>query len=181
MQQSDLSSDFFSLFGLPVSFDVDMNALTGRYRELQRTVHPDKYANASDAERRISMQMAARVNEGYQLLRNPLSRARYLLELRGVQFNDSDTAFDPEFLMEQMELRERLADVNESASPEKELQAIRFVIDSRTKEIVTMLGEMLLKDDNESLKDSIDLTRKLQFFKKLKEELDELEDSLVDI
>jgi molecular chaperone HscB len=180
MRQSDLSSDFFSLFGLPVSFEVDISALTGRYRELQRAVHPDKYANASDAERRISMQMAARVNEGYQLLRNPLSRARYLLELRGVQFNDSDTAFDAEFLMEQMELRERLADVNESAGPEKELQAIRSEIDSRTKEIVTQLGEMLLKDDDDHLRQSVDLTRKLQFFKKLKEELDELEDNLVD-
>jgi molecular chaperone HscB len=181
MQQSDLSSDFFSLFGLPVSFEVDVSALTGRYRELQRAVHPDKHANASDAERRISMQMAARVNEGYQLLRDPLSRARYLLKLRGVQFNDSDTAFDNEFLMEQMELRERLAEVNENSNPEKELQAIRSVLDVRTREIIAQLGEIILNEDADHVKNSVELTRKLQFFRKLSEELDGLEDSLVDI
>ena len=104
MQAANLSDDFFVLFDLPVSFDVDLGALAERYREAQRAVHPDKFANASEAERRLSVQMAARVNEAHRVLKDPLARGRYLLELRGVDLDDMDTRFDGAFLMEQMEL-----------------------------------------------------------------------------
>ena len=80
---ADLSTTHFELFGLPLSFDVDMGQLDSRYRELQRTVHPDRFANASDQERRISMQQATQINEGYQVLKDSLRRGRYLLELCG--------------------------------------------------------------------------------------------------
>ena len=181
MQQTDLSSDFFSLFGLPVSFDIDTTALTARYRELQRAVHPDKFVNASDSERRLSMQVAARVNEGYQLLKDPLARGRYLLEMRGVELNDADTTVDKMFLMEQMELRERLAEVKESNSPDRELQGIKQEIAIHTKEITEQMGAMLQNEDPEVLQQAIELTRKLQFFKRLKEEVEELEESLVEL
>ena len=92
MQSVDLSSSYFVLFGLPVSFDVDRKTLAERYRELQRTVHPDRFANAADSERRLSVQMAARVNEGFQTLKDPLARGRYMLELQGVERRYRDQA-----------------------------------------------------------------------------------------
>jgi len=84
----DSGRNHFELFGLPVAFEVDMTRLAETYRELQRALHPDRFANASDRERRLSVQQAARVNEAYQILRSPLRRARYLLELRGVEFDE---------------------------------------------------------------------------------------------
>src|SRR5438309_6626641 len=105
----NLNQTHFELFGLPARFVVDAAMLDARYRELQREVHPDRFAAAPGAERRVSMQLATRVNEAYQTLKSPLKRAVYILQLRGVdpQF-ETNTAMPPEFLVEQMSWRERI-------------------------------------------------------------------------
>ena len=51
----DLTQNHFELFGLPVAFYIDAQKLEERYRELQRTLHPDRYANAGERERRLSV------------------------------------------------------------------------------------------------------------------------------
>jgi len=178
MQAADLSSDFFVLFDLPVSFDVDLNTLAERYRDAQRAVHPDKYANASEAERRLSVQMAARINEAHRVLKDPLARGRYLLELCGVDLDDMDTAFDGAFLMEQMELRERLADVKGSADPHQQLKLIAQDINAQSKSLVVQMAKLLQATDKDSLQQARDATRKLQFFRRLNEEVDSLDDEL---
>jgi len=188
MQSVDLSSSYFVLFDLPVCFDIDHKILAERYRQLQRTVHPDRFVNAADSERRLSVQMAARVNEGFQILKDPLARARYLLELQGIELDDMNTAFDGAFLMEQMELRERLGDVKESADPHQQLQMIAGDISSRIKELTENMASFLREDclqeggsqqdKDEALQHAKDLTRKLQFFRRLEEEIDALDDEL---
>lgn len=180
MLQTDLTSDFFALFGIPVSFEINLPELTSRYREMQRAVHPDKYANASDGERRVSMQMAARVNEGYQVLKDPLARSRYLLELSGITINDSETSLDNMFLMEQMELREQLGDLANSSNPEEELQTFKKHLSIRTNEILEHIKKIFEQEDTEQLQQVVELTKKLQFFRRLEEEANELEESLVE-
>jgi molecular chaperone HscB len=99
----------FDLFNLPPRFAVDAGALDSAYRDVQSRVHPDRFVNATDAEKRVAMQWATRANEAYQTLKNPLARARYLCELNGVDLQtESNTAMPPSFLMQQMEWRERL-------------------------------------------------------------------------
>ena len=103
--------DHFELFGLPRAYAVDAAELERLYRDVQARVHPDKHAHLSDAERRIAMQWATQVNEAYRTLRNPLLRARYLLELGGHDARiETNTAMPADFLMQQMELRETVAD-----------------------------------------------------------------------
>jgi len=77
-----LSSNFFELFELPVSYDVELNQIQKKYMELQKQVHPDRFANASDAEKRLSMQQTSWLNEAQATLKNPVSRATYLLKLK---------------------------------------------------------------------------------------------------
>ena len=85
LPEADLfSRDHFALFGLPRRFEIDERALESRYHELQSAAHPDRHAHRAEQERRLSMQWATRINEGYRLLRSSLSRARYLLELEGI-------------------------------------------------------------------------------------------------
>jgi molecular chaperone HscB len=180
MQAADLSSSYFVLFDLPVSFDIDLGILSERYREAQRAAHPDKFASAADAERRLSVQVAARINEAYRTLKEPLSRGRYLLELQGVDLNDADTAFEGAFLMEQMELRERLAEVKNRAEPEQQLQAIADDIATHSQTLITEMAEQLREASAESLQQARDVTRKLQFFQRLGEEVEVLEDELSD-
>ena len=81
---TDFSQDFFSLFGLAPTFRLDPMALEAAYHDLQTRVHPDKFAHLPDADKRVSMQWATRINEAYRTLKNPLARAQYFLLLKGV-------------------------------------------------------------------------------------------------
>src|SRR5580765_8487763 len=120
----NLNQNHFELFGLPTSFAVDTAALEARYHELQREVHPDRFASAPEAERRVSMQLATRVNEAYQSLKSPLKRAVYILQLRGVDPGfETNTAMPPEFLMEQMSWRERIEAGSENSESLLQLQS----------------------------------------------------------
>ena len=80
----DLTRNYFDLFGLPERFRVDPAALDRAYRELQSEVHPDRHASGTEAQKRVALQSSARVNEGYRALKDPVERASYLLELRGI-------------------------------------------------------------------------------------------------
>lgn len=127
----DLSANYFELFDLPVTFDIDETALSTRFRALQRQLHPDRYAARPDAERRWSVQAASHVNDGYHALRRPLARAVYLLKLNGLSVDEeTDTQMDPAFLMEQMTWREALEEVPGAADSEQALAAIGRDLDA---------------------------------------------------
>jgi molecular chaperone HscB len=101
----------FELFQLPIQFAVDAAKLDSAYREVQGKVHPDRFVNATDAEKRVAMQWATRANEAYQTLKHPQKRAQYLCELNGVNLQvESNTAMPMAFLMQQMEWREALGE-----------------------------------------------------------------------
>ncbi len=173
----------FELFELPVSFDLDLQDLSQRYRELQRVVHPDKFASASDRERRLSVEKAAIINDAYQILKSPLRRARYMLELQSVSFDDEkDMALDPAFLMEQIELREALGELNKTDDPmatlNKIMADIKLRITDELKSIREGLAEENLDEKQKSnLKQRI---HKMQFLNKLQQEAEYQEENLLD-
>jgi len=104
-----LSDDDFTLFGLPPLQRLDSHELDARRRELQAKVHPDRFAHEGAAAQRMAMQWAVRVNEAYQRLKNPVWRAAYLCELRGVPVDaERNTAMPGAFLTQQMQWREAL-------------------------------------------------------------------------
>ena len=105
----DFSQDYFALFGLPRRHALDEAALGRAYHEIQARVHPDKHVNLSDAEQRLAMQWTTRINEAYQVLRQPLSRAKYLLALAGIDV-DRGREMSGEFLTRQMDRRETVAE-----------------------------------------------------------------------
>ena len=81
----------------------------------QKLLHPDKFSTKSDTERRYSADQASAVNEAYGILRDPLRRAKYILEERGwgvTERDGRDTPVDPELLMEVMEARESIDAAN---------------------------------------------------------------------
>ncbi len=102
--------DPFDTLGLPPRFDLALTEIEQRYRDLQKTLHPDKYAQASASERRASLSHAVTVNEAYRALKDDLKRAEALLLRFGGAPQNKGSAQDPELLMEVMELREALAE-----------------------------------------------------------------------
>ncbi len=178
----DLRENHFALFGLPVQYRIDRAALEAAYGELQRVVHPDRFAGASDQERRISMQQAAHVNEAYRVLKDPLARAGYLLELRGFDASQAagQTRQDPAFLMQQMELREALAEVPQAEDPFAALQALVQDIEHSLRSIEQELEAMFTANHPDNLARAADAVQRMQFYRKLEEEAAELETELED-
>jgi len=143
------------------------------YREIQSQVHPDRFARAGDAERRASLQWTTRVNEAYRTLKNPVQRAKHLLELHGVDVAfETNTAMPAEFLMQQMEVREKL----EEAKDAKALDVLRAELVTERNALVGEVAEAI--DTNKNYTGAADLVRKLQFLHRLDEEIDEAYESL---
>jgi molecular chaperone HscB len=160
-------SSHFELFGLAPAFAVDAAALERAYREIQARVHPDRYAHAGDAERRASLQWTTRVNEAYRVLRSPVQRAKYLLELNGVDVAfETNTRMPPEFLVRQLELREALAEAREPGALERlqgEVHRERLLLERG-------IGELI--DGKRDLARAAGEVRKLMFLDKLAAEID---------
>ncbi|SDK36650.1 molecular chaperone HscB [Methylophilus rhizosphaerae] len=103
--------NYFELFQLPQQFTIDTAVLDTNYRKLLAEVHPDRFVNASAAEKMHSMRTATLANEAYQTLKQPTARARYLLQLAGIATDEeNNTAMPADFLMAQMEWREAMDD-----------------------------------------------------------------------
>jgi molecular chaperone HscB len=175
----DFSKNHFELFELPVSYAVDSELLSSRYREMQRVLHPDKFANAPDQQRRLSMQAAARVNEAYQVLRDPMLRAKYLLLLQGVDMDaKQSTTQDMAFLMEQMELREKLEHSRSAEDPYQVIDELKRDIKKRLDVLVEQMTGKLDPISAEHLEAAEELVRKMQFLQKLHHDAESLEAEL---
>lgn len=159
----------FELFQLQQRFAIDMSALNAAYHEVQNRVHPDKFAHATNAEKRVAMQWATRANEAFQTLKHPLKRATYLCELNGVDLQtESNTAMPREFLMQQMEWREALDD----AKAGKDIDALEKLdaeLKAARKAEVAQIGDLL---DAADFTQAAQGVRQLMFLEKFGEEID---------
>ena len=103
---------------------MDLDLLADRFFELQKEVHPDRFASRPDQEKRLAMQWTTLINTASDTLKSPLKRAIYLLGLRGVELAENPQ-LPPEFLMEQIELRERLEEIETGDASLEELDGSR--------------------------------------------------------
>ena len=162
----------FELFDLPAAFHIDAAELQQRYRKLQQTMHPDRFANGSERDKLMAVQRSAQLNDAYQTLRAPLSRAEYLLELRGIELaHEQTTLHDPEFLMAQMEWRERIAEVDDWES----LDAAFKDLQEQMRDLQSELERLLADNAND---DAANTVRKLKFMHKLHHELERIEEQI---
>ncbi|MCC4775928.1 co-chaperone HscB [Vibrio cyclitrophicus] len=167
----------FELFGLPLQFQLDGSLLSSQFRDLQRQFHPDKFTTASERDRLLAVQKAAQINDAYQVLKNPVSRAEYLLVQHGEDIRgEQQTMQDPMFLMEQMELREELEDIADSSDPEDALFAFEGKVSKMYKQQLSAIQQEL---DSEAWLEAADRVRKLKFIAKLKNEIELVEDRLI--
>ena len=137
------------------------------YREIQSRVHPDRFAHAGEAERRASLQWTTRVNEAYRTLKDPVQRAKHLLELHGVDVAfETNTAMPSDFLMQQMELRGALEEAKDAAQLDQLRTQLRESRASLENEIADAI------DRKTDYAGAAGLVRKLQFLDKLDSEID---------
>jgi len=173
--------NYFQLFGIETSFDVDVSLLSQSYQTLQKTVHPDRFAHASPQEQLLAVQKSAEINDAYQTLKQPLKRAEHILTLRGVAMpNDQQSFSDTSFLMQQMELREMLGEVRFADDTEAAFEHAQQVLAQEYQQLVDVMQQKILENNSAANAIACDNLRKLKFYQKLNIELDRLEDSLFD-
>jgi molecular chaperone HscB len=159
----------FAAFELAPSFAIDLGALASKYRTLQSATHPDRFAAASDAEKRVAMERATEVNEAYQTLRDPVRRAMYLLWLKDVNgMDEKNTSMPHAFLMEQIEWREAIAD----AKLKEDTDRLEAMLNELQSIIESMGSTFAAAYEGGHLPVATTLARKMRFIQKLTEEVD---------
>jgi len=165
----DFSQNYFALFGLPPRYRFDPEKLDAAYRALQRVVHPDRFASAGDAERRMALQSSARVNEAYRALKDPVGRAQYLLSLRGIDaLAETNTALPAELLQHELERREAVGDA-QAARDAGRLATLLREVRSDAAVLETALADRL---EAEAWDDARDAVRELRFLTKVASDIE---------
>jgi len=169
----NLQANDFELFGLPERFALDRAVLDERWKDLQRQVHPDKFADQGAAAQRVAMQKSVRVNEAYQRLKDPLKRAAYLCELHGAPVNaESNTAMPASFLMQQMQWREALEEANSS----DELDRLRGECIQGKRQTLQDIEHLL--DNAQDYADAVAQVRALMFIERFVADVDSRRDEI---
>ena len=161
-------SQYFNLFQLEPSFNIDTEALEQSYRALAARFHPDKFASASAFEQKQAVMMSSTINDAYRTLKNPIDRAAYLLKSQNIDADAPEhTLFSPEFLMQQMEWRETLM----GAQMEQNHDAIRALdqeIQNAQNNLYQDLQQAFEQQDYES---AAQWVRHGRFLNKLRKEI----------
>lgn len=163
MEKSFFEQTYFELFSLPVSFSIDVVKLEATYNNLQSLIHPDRFATKTDLEKRMAMQMAVQVNTAYKCLLQALTRAVYILKLKGIELDfEHQTSHDLDFLQLQMSWRERMHQQDESLAAE---------IEKVYADYFNVIDETFVENNDTNMKD---LTKKIfefKFIDKIRQEL----------
>ena len=173
MQILDLKQNYFELFGLDLTFDINLKLLSSAQQRLQAVYHPDRFVNASERDKRLSVQQASWINEAFETLSKPVKRARYMLELNGLELNDeSETTSDTAFLMEQIAIREEIEECRSNADPlsccDHIIEKLRSKTDQFESEFVSFFVRGQLDDARIS-------SRKMQFIQRILDQLLDLQ------
>ena len=161
-------SQYFNLFQLEPSFNIDTEALEQSYRALAALFHPDKFASASAFEQKQAVMMSSTINDAYRTLKSPIDRAAYLLKSQNIDADAPEhTSFSPEFLMQQMEWRETLMD----AQIEQNHDAIR-ALDQEIQEVQSSLYQDLQQAfEQQDYESAAQWVRHGRFLNKLRNEI----------
>jgi len=167
------ATNYYALFGIEPAFVLDIQVLERAFRALQRMVHPDQFVGAAASAQRLALAEASLANEAYRTLKSPVERARHLLRLNHIDCDLDSARPSPAFLMRQMEYHEALAAAAGNA------QALADFEDELAESTADMVAELArLLDEQRSYAEAAALVLHLQFFERLRVQLDAAFDRL---
>ena len=158
----------FELFDLPISLDLDLDALKAKFLQLQQQFHPDK---ATDKDQALIK--SSEINQAYKQLLHVDSRAAYLLSLKKQDYHLDQSIHDFEFLQSALEIREQL----DEASNSEQLEQLRSDVNQW---IDGLIREFKIDYDDEDWGEARDTVRKLRFFQRVLNDIDKAEDQILD-
>ncbi len=115
--------NYFELFELPVSIQIDRTKLAQKYFELQKKYHPDFFANGTEHEQQQALEISSQLNKALKTFKNTDLTIKYVLQLKGLLEEEEKYQLPSAFLMEMMELNEEL-----SADSAKQIQELETAL-----------------------------------------------------
>ena len=135
--------DYFDLFEVPRKLGIEMSALEKKFLQLSWKLHPDNFVNASAEEQERSLKRSSELNDAYRVLRDPVARVEYLLELEGMRKEgEHKQQAPPELLEEVFELNESLDELREAKASGGDLASLKTRLESVEKNFQVKLGEV---------------------------------------
>lgn len=123
--------NYFDFYAIPQSFNPDAAHLKKKFYELSKQYHPDFYANEDDAKQQEILELSTINNKAYQTLSDPVKRLEYILRLHDLVSDGAKPQLPADFLMEMMDINERLMEVDNAAD-----------LGSITAEVLAVEGDM---------------------------------------
>ena len=132
--------NYFEIFGFPIQLKVDKAELPKRFFALSKKFHPDFYANSTPSERNRALEITADLNKAFKIFQNPDDTIKYVLQLKGLLEEEEKYQLPPDFLMEVLEINEKLMD----AEDDSELKLnLRSAINNLQSEIYEPVKEIV--------------------------------------
>ena len=171
------NKNYFEIFSLQESFDLDIEKLTVEYKNLQSQMHPDKFSDADDATRLNALQLSSIVNDAFVTLKSPLKRAAYLLTLNGINPEENNQEHLSEsLLLQQMAWRDLLDDATEA----EDINAIEDLKQKVMEEHQNCIIEFQDCVNAYNFVDAKPVYNKLQFVEKMLSEINRSEEKILD-
>jgi len=145
--------NYFEIFGIPIQLKVDKNELPKKFFELSRKFHPDFYANSTPSEQNKALEITANLNKAFNTFQSPDDTIKYVLQLKGLLEEEEKYQLPPGFLMEVLEINEKLMDAGDSDETRSNLQ---LTIDNLQSTIYSPVKEAV-----ENYKDGITSEKEL--------------------
>jgi len=118
--------DYFAVFSLPRKLWIEMPGLEQKFLQLSWRLHPDNFVNSSAEEQADSLKRSSALNDAYRVLRDPVARVEYLLEIEGARKEgEQKQQAPPELLEEVFELNESLDELREAKSSGGNLESLK--------------------------------------------------------
>lgn len=112
-------TDYFQLYGIPVSLQPDQAVVKKKFYELSRLYHPDLHSLAETEQQAEALEKASEVNMAYKIFTHPDEVIRYVLRMKGLLEDEEKYQLSSDFLMEMMDLNEQALDVSEQADADR--------------------------------------------------------------
>ena len=143
--------NYFEIFGLPVQLKIVTTELPKKFFELSRKFHPDFYANSTPSEQQRALEITASLNKAFKTFQNPDETLKYVLQLKGLLEEEEKYQLPPEFLMEVLEINEKLMDATDDPDLKLNLQSaidnLQFEIYAPVKEIIEHYKDNITTDE----------------------------------
>ena len=98
--------NYFELYDLPISFQIDNTLVKKKFYELSKRFHPDFYVNESQEKQAEILELSTINNKAYQVLSDPLKRIEYVLSLHDMLAEGDKYALPQDFLMDMMDVEQ---------------------------------------------------------------------------